>query len=138
MSAMFKNQEVDRIDTIIGTGVEIKGSFVSKTTIRVEGRVEGNVQSDGDVIIGKEGRVKGDLHARAVLIGGRVNGNVFGDSRVEIQAGGQLFGDVKSPVVVMMEGGIFEGHCEMSSKEKGKIIDMNDREVVEERRRSRE
>lgn len=135
MSAMFKGQEVDRIDTVIGQGVEIKGTFVSKSTIRVEGRVEGNVQSEGDVILGKEGRIKGDVHARAVIIGGRLNGNAYGESRVEIQAGGQLFGDIKSTVVIMVEGGIFEGHCEMSAKEKGKILEMDAREPVEERRR---
>ncbi len=129
MVAMFKGQEsVDRIDTVIGQGVEIKGTFVSKSTIRVEGRVEGNVQSEGDVIVGKEGRVKGDIHARTVIVGGRINGNLFGDSRVEIQAGGQQFGDIKSPILVIVEGGIFEGHCEMSTKEKGKILEMNERE----------
>jgi cytoskeletal protein CcmA (bactofilin family) len=71
-----------------------------------------------------------------VIVGGRVNGNVFGDGRVEIQNGGQLFGDIKSSVVIMLEGGIFEGHCEMSSKEKGKILELGDREPVEDRRRT--
>jgi len=135
MAGMFKGQEVDRIDTVIGQGVEIKGTFVSKSTIRVEGRVEGNVQSEGDVIAGKEGRIKGDIHARTIVVAGRVNGNVFAESRVEIQNGGQLFGDIKAPVVVINEGGIFEGHCEMSSKDKGKILELGERELSEEGRR---
>jgi cytoskeletal protein CcmA (bactofilin family) len=125
-----------KVETIIGSGVEVKGTFISKTTIRIDGRVEGDLQSEGDVILGKEGRVKGNIKARNVYIGGRVNGNSFAESKIEIQPGGQVFGDIKAPIVVIMEGAIFEGHCEMGSKEKGKIVDISEREY--ERRTARE
>lgn len=129
--AFLKGSESDRVETIIGQGVEVKGTFVSKSAIRIEGRVEGNVQSEGDVVIGREGRVKGDIHARVVVIAGRLNGQAFAEAKVEIHAGGQLFGDIKSPTVVIVEGGIFEGQCEMSAKEKGKILELGERGVNE-------
>lgn len=124
-----------KIDTIIGTGVEVKGTFVSKSTIRVDGRIEGGLQSEGDVFIGKEGKVKGDIRSKNVFVGGRLNGNAFAEAKLEILQGGQIFGDIKAPIVVIAEGGIFEGNCEMTTKDKSKIVDIADRENMSARPR---
>src|SRR3989339_706973 len=77
-----------------------------------------------DSLIGAEAEIKGDIKAKIVILGGKIIGNIFAEEKVEVIDGGQVMGDIKSPAVVIAEGGIFEGHCEMMSSSKGKILEI--------------
>jgi cytoskeletal protein CcmA (bactofilin family) len=117
-----------KVDSVIGVEAEIKGNIVSKATIRIDGKIEGSITCEGDVVIGKDGKVKGDIKAKGIIIGGKVTGNINAENRTEILEGGQLVGDIRSPAVIIAEGGIFDGYCEMVSKEKGKVVEISERE----------
>lgn len=118
-----------RVDSLIGVDAEIKGHIVSKATVRIDGKLEGDMNCEGDIIIGREGKIRGDLKAKNVVIGGKIIGNIAGEFKVEILEGGQVVGDIKAPTVVIAEGGMFEGHCEMVGKDKSKILEIPEKET---------
>ncbi|MEN3013398.1 MAG: polymer-forming cytoskeletal protein [Endomicrobiia bacterium] len=115
------------IETIIGEGTIFQGSIKSKGSIRVDGRLEGNIIEASQVIVGSKGVVQGDITAHSVIIGGKVNGNITAIESIEIQPGAQLLGDIHTSTLAIGEGAIFEGHCVMSS-EKTKVIEL-DKEI---------
>ena len=89
--------------------IEITGS----ASLIVEGEVNGRVQLENEVSVGREGLVTGEIDARAVRIGGRVRGNIRGADMIEILQTGSVEGDVRSPRVVIADGAFFKGKVEM-------------------------
>lgn len=104
----------DNIETILAENVYITGQISSKGSMRIDGEVDGNVESKGDLIVGERGRVKGNVNAHSVLVAGRVEGNVQAKGRTEVRPGGLLIGDVDADTFVVEEGGRFMGHCKMT------------------------
>lgn len=106
-------ERIGGVDTLLGIGSEFKGQINAKGTVRVDGKVEGNVNSEDGVIIGEKGLVKGNIGAKTVMISGKVTGNVSASKRLEITPTGQLQGDIATPRLAIAEGVIFKGNCDM-------------------------
>ncbi len=102
-----------KVDTIIGKETQIAGHIVATGTIRVDGRVEGDIAADGDVIVGESGRIVASIRARNVTVAGEVQGDVYAGGRLEIVPSGKLYGDVRTAVLAIEDGAIFKGMCEM-------------------------
>lgn len=124
-----KEDKYSKVDSVIGAEAEIKGNLVSKATVRVDGKIEGDVHCEGDVVVGNEGKIKGDIKAKGIVMGGKILGNIYAEIKVEVLEGGQVVGDIKAPTVIIAEGGMFEGHCEMVGKEKSKIVEIPEKET---------
>ena len=101
------------IETLIGKSCEIKGDITAKGTIRVDGKVEGHLKSGETVVVAENASVKGDIEAKFVVIGGKVTGDVIATAKLEILNTGELYGDIRTPKLMIAEGVIFEGTCEM-------------------------
>ena len=106
-----------KVDTMVGQGTEIKGNLNIKGSIYVDGRVEGNIATDDGIMLGEAGSVKGNLAARNIIIGGRVHGHVVASERVELLSTSVVDGDIRSPRLLIAEGSVFEGSCEMENVE---------------------
>jgi cytoskeletal protein CcmA (bactofilin family) len=115
---MSDNQRLGNVDTILGVGSDFKGQVTVKGTVRVDGKIEGNVTSEEGVIVGDKGVIKGNISAKTVLISGKVTGNVACTKRLEITPTGQIQGDIRTPRLAMAEGVIFKGNCDMLGLEK--------------------
>lgn len=126
---MFNNKKnkvkIDEIDTVIGPGSEFKGDLEATGIVRVDGSFFGRISSKGDVIIGEDGNVQGEVIARNVMIAGNVEATVTCTNKLEIKASGKLMGNCTVSSIEIDEGAIFKGQCEMTSSEKSK-----DREMV--------
>lgn len=109
----MSNDKIGSVDTILGAGSDFKGQINAKGTIRIDGKVEGNVSCEEGIIIGEKGTVKGNVSAKTVLISGKVTGNVNAAKRLEIMPAGQLQGDIRTPRLAIAEGVIFKGNCDM-------------------------
>jgi len=107
----------DKVDTIIGAGTNFVGSIEVKGTLRIDGRVEGNVSCAGDLVVGETGVVESEVHSRSVKLGGLVRGNVFAVGTVDIVSTGKLYGDITAAKVVIADGAVFQGHCKMQVPE---------------------
>ncbi len=118
---------IKEIETIVGENTVFQGTIKTKGSVRIDGRLEGNIVEASQVIIGTKGYVQGDITAASVIIGGKVNGNITASESIELQPGAQLLGDIHTSTLSIGEGAIFEGHCVMTS-EKTKVIELEERE----------
>lgn len=112
-----------RIETIFGPDTTVQGTIISKGHLRIDGKVEGGISSEG-VIIGETGQVQGDISAKIVIVGGQVNGNITANQGLEIQSNAQVIGDIHTAQISVAEGAVFEGNCVMSA-EKSKLIEVD-------------
>ncbi len=112
----FDITTVNEKNSFIGKSMKLKGNISSDEEIVIEGIVEGTIKINHNVVIGKSGKVKADITAKAIIIKGVVNGNVNGIEKVEIVPGGVLNGDIISEKVVLAEGAKFKGSIDMSGK----------------------
>lgn len=103
------------LNTIVGKGSKLQGNLTVQNSLRVDGHITGNVQSTDTVIVGKEGRVKGEIQAKDVLIAGTVRGQVFAENKVYLESKSIIEGDVKASRLVVDEGAAFDGNCIMKN-----------------------
>ena len=108
-------KELGDVVSVVGPGMKIVGDCSSDGTIRVEGVVEGSVNAAKSVVVGKDGRVKGDISTQDAIIAGAVNGSVVAESRVELQATCRVQGDIRSRRVKLDEGGQVDGQLHMGA-----------------------
>lgn len=99
--------------THVARGSRIKGLISGSTEVFIEGEVEGEIQLDGRLVVGRQGKVLGNVKARAIEVAGHVAGNLHGLDRVELGASASLEGDVLAPRVLIAEGAFFQGRIEM-------------------------
>ncbi len=121
---MFNKEEEikkDEINTIFGQQTEFDGELRTKGSIRIEGKITGTIDADGDVFVGESGAVSSNIEARKVVIAGKVDGNVTANDKLEILQTGTLKGDIKAKKLVVEEGAQFIGKSE-PLENKGKEI----------------
>lgn len=111
--------EQDKVNTLIGVGTEIKGSVKATGGIRIDGRVDGEILHEGDLIIGEEGVVEANIKTRNATVAGEVRGNIEASGRVEIVSTGKVLGDIVVTTLIINEGAVFDGHCQMRQAETG-------------------
>ena len=99
------------INTIIGKGSAISGNMKVNGFIRIDGDIDGNLETDGNVIVGENARIRGDLTAKSVIIGGIIKGNIRANESVKILAEAAVIGDVISRKVQVDGSAIIHGHC---------------------------
>jgi cytoskeletal protein CcmA (bactofilin family) len=118
-----KEEEIkkDEINTIFGQQTEFDGKLKTKGSIRIEGKITGTIDADGDVFVGESGTVSSNIEARKVVIAGKVDGNVTANEKLEILQTGTLKGDIKAKKLVIEEGAQFIGKSE-PLENKGKEI----------------
>ena len=99
------------INTIIGKGSAISGNMKVNGFIRIDGDIDGSLETDGNVIVGENARIRGDLTAKSVIIGGIIKGNIKANGSVKILAEAAVIGDVISRKVQVDGSAIIHGHC---------------------------
>ena len=116
MKKQLEGSNKNDIETIIGANTIIKGEINGSSNLRVDGTVEGSITVSGNVLIGENGRVKGDIVAPELMVSGQVEGNATIENGLSIYSTGSLIGDVKVGSLKIEEGGVFKGHSEMTFK----------------------
>jgi len=100
--------------TVIAADVVFHGQLTAGRKILIEGTVEGTIGRDTrNVIVGKHGRVKAEIHAANVTVEGRVDGDIYGENLVELKSGAVVQGNVYSPCIQIDRGASFNGTVKM-------------------------
>ena len=103
----------EKFDTIIGRTTTIQGTLVLLDSVRIDGRVVGNVESAPDckiaVAIGPTGEVTGDIKAHRVMVAGKVFGHIHAADRVEFQKDSLVQGDVSYGSIAVEHGAKLSG-----------------------------
>lgn len=107
----------DKVQTIVGKTVTVKGEIIGQESLTIEGRVEGKIQLENSIYVRESGVVNADISSQSITIAGSVSGNIVATDKVEILRGGIMLGDIKSPRVVVNDGANLKGHVEMDVTE---------------------
>ena len=108
----FKPPPPGQAETVIGPTTNFKGSVQNDGGLRVEGVLEGTVETGGNLIVGEEAKVIADVVAYNVSVAGSVKGNIKAN-RVEILSTGRVWGDVTVKSFLVDEGGFISGEIIM-------------------------
>ncbi len=109
-----------QVETFIGPGSKFQGTIDATGTLRIDGSYEGEINTQGNLIVGENGTITADIHANNVTLAGYLKGNICGSGTVEIKPKGKLYGNIDVKHVIIHEGAIFEGNCKMSEEEQKK------------------
>lgn len=101
--------------TFLARGVEFKGVVNFDGTVRVDGRLEGEIHTPGMVIVGEFAVIKGVISAGVLMTSGKINGTVTATERVQILKQGVLIGDIRTPAITIEDGAHFHGMCDMGA-----------------------
>ncbi len=112
---MFSKSE-RKVDALIGPSSVFKGNAQVKGTLRVDGVLEGDIETDW-LVLGEKGLIKGNVSAKSALIGGRVDGNIRASENLEIERKGQVSGDIHTAKLSVHEGGCINGRTNMHKVE---------------------
>jgi len=112
-----------QIKAYMGEDTVFNGSLSFEGTVRIDGKFEGQVNTEDTLIIGETGDIKAEIFAGTVICIGRVEGTIVASKKVEIHAKSRVVGNVKSPALYIELGGILDGSCDMTGKE-NKIIPL--------------
>jgi cytoskeletal protein CcmA (bactofilin family) len=113
------------LNTMIGKGTVVQGDMRVQDSIRVDGNVKGNITATDTVQIGKEGEVEGHIHCRHAFLAGRVIGNILTQGKVVLETKAVVFGDIRATRLVIDEGAIYNGKCQMKEEEKDGDEEVN-------------
>ncbi len=108
------------LNTIIGKGSVVEGTVKVQSSLRVDGRIKGQVSTTDSLVIGKEGEIEGEVRVKHAIIGGRIKGKIFASGKVVLEAKSAFHGELKTSKLVIEEGAIFEGVCSMTDD--GKML----------------
>lgn len=94
---------------VLSTDVEIKGTVKFTNDLVVDGRIEGEITSDGNLTVGENARIKAEIKTATVVVYGKVHGNLTATDRVELKASAEVVGDIKAKTLSIEAGAIFVG-----------------------------
>jgi cytoskeletal protein CcmA (bactofilin family) len=99
--------------TLLAKGVELRGEIKVDGTVRIDGRLDGEVQTKGEIIVGEDGMVQGTIFAGTLISSGRIKATVTATERIQLLKTAILIGEVHCPVLSMEDGAKFQGASDM-------------------------
>jgi cytoskeletal protein CcmA (bactofilin family) len=119
------------ITAFLGKGTEFKGVLSFGGTIRVDGRVEGEVISKDTLIAGDEAHLQGEITVGTLISSGKLVGNLVATEKVHLLAPAVIEGTIKTPKLIIEDGVTFDGKSEMAGVQKNadqKVVALTDRQ----------
>lgn len=107
------NYKGDGLETIIGPSVKVKGNFNSQGNVKIEGALEGSLNTTGDVKIGSGAKIKANVTARKLHISGKVEGTIKATEKLILTSTAVINGDIETQSLAIEEGAFVNGKCTM-------------------------
>jgi cytoskeletal protein CcmA (bactofilin family) len=108
-----KAEIIGEINTLLGKGSEFEGKLTFEGTVRVDGKLSGEIFSDDVLVVGEGAELHAEIDIGEIIVQGLVVGNIRARRAVEIHAPGKVKGDITTPSLQIDKGVIFEGKCFM-------------------------
>jgi cytoskeletal protein CcmA (bactofilin family) len=94
---------------VLSSDVEIKGTVKFTNDLVIDGKIEGEIASDGSLTIGENARIRAEVKTATIVVYGKVHGNLTATDRVELKASAEVVGDIKAKTLSIEAGAIFVG-----------------------------
>jgi cytoskeletal protein CcmA (bactofilin family) len=99
---------------VLAADVEIKGNLKFAGELTFEGKLEGEIHSEGILTLGDTAVINGNINAQSVVVRGKINGNIIAKEKIEIKAKTEMFGDIRAAKLAIEEGVTFVGKTEVN------------------------
>lgn len=94
---------------VLSSDVDIKGTVKFSNDLVVDGKIEGEIASDGNLTVGENARLKAEIKTSTVVVYGKVHGNITAATRVDLKATAEVVGDIKTKTLSIEAGATFVG-----------------------------
>jgi len=101
---------------LVGSGTTVEGKIKSKGSVRIDGRLIGEVYANENLFVGEGGEVEGTLSGQNITVGGKVKGSVNAGEKLVFESKSQVRGEIKAKKLVIDEGALFDGKCTMADE----------------------
>jgi cytoskeletal protein CcmA (bactofilin family) len=99
-------------ETVFGSNASFKGELRSKANVRIDGAFEGNIDIEGNLMIGESAKIIANIGARNMRIAGAVRGNITGN-KIELLRTGRIWGDINANALTTEDGAFIDGKITM-------------------------
>jgi len=100
---------------VLSSDVEIKGAVKFSDDLVVDGKIEGEINSAGNLTIGENARIKAEVKTGTIIVYGKVHGNLTATDRIELKSSAEVVGDIKTKTLSIEAGAIFVGKSTVGS-----------------------
>ncbi len=105
----------DDMVAFLGKGTTFKGIITYEGAIRIDGKMEGEIISLGDLVIGESAVIDAKISVGNLVCGGRINGDLQASKKIHLLSKSTISGSLNTPRLIIDEGVSFNGHCEMKT-----------------------
>jgi len=116
----------DPIENMLGRSCVVRGDLAAEGAFRIDGTLEGSVESRAAIVVGESGVVHGNVSAKEVVVAGQVYGNVSCTGHLEILAKGKVEGDIAAQSMRIETGGVFRGTSHMGQDAVPALVEEKD------------
>lgn len=107
----------EEVSSVIGKEIKIVGEITGKEDLLVEGKIEGRIYLESELLIGESGEVRGEIEVKTLTVEGNVEGEMKSIERASFRPGCKVQGKIVTPALVIEEGAVFTGDVEMEIEE---------------------
>ncbi len=108
----------ESLNSVIGPGSIFEGKFYISGSLRIDGKFQGEIKTEDELVVGETGKVKTNIKARSVVIAGTMIGNIQATEEVRLEKNGKLLGDVETPILYLTPGVIAKGMMTITGGQK--------------------
>jgi len=101
------------VSAFVGRGVDFKGTIVYQGTVRIDGSLDGEIQTEGVLLVGEEAVLKAKVTAGTIVCKGKITGDITAKEKIKLRAPAVINGGVTTPMLSIEEGVQFNGTLEM-------------------------
>jgi cytoskeletal protein CcmA (bactofilin family) len=112
-ASSVEKEGMEDISAFVGKGVEFKGTISYSGTVRIDGLLEGEIRTDGTLLIGEDAVIQAKISAGKIVCKGKITGDVVAKESMKLRVPAVVTGSVKTPMLSMEDGVLFNGGLEM-------------------------
>jgi|GEM_PF-1118331 len=109
----------------LAEGTEFSGDLKFSDLLRIDGTITGTIFSDGELMVGQTGKIQGKIEVSSILISGSIEGTIIARQKVHIHSTGKFHGELYTPTLIVEEGALFDGKCNMSRPEPAGLTEVS-------------
>jgi cytoskeletal protein CcmA (bactofilin family) len=125
------NENDSNVINLVGSGTEITGDVICSGDIRIDGTINGNLQTKGKVVIGETGKTNGEVNCKNADISGKIEGKIIVTELLSLKPTALIVGDVVSGKLAIEPGARFTGNCNMTGPDTRQAIAEESKKVFE-------
>jgi cytoskeletal protein CcmA (bactofilin family) len=115
---MAEKRSTDGELSLVGSNTVIEGKITTEGSIRIDGKLVGDLVAKANAAIGLSGVVEGTVQAANISLAGKVTGTLTANEKLVLESKASVKGDIRASRLVVDEGAVFDGHCAMTAPPK--------------------